>query len=259
MSRGSTFTLYRVYDGFKVPEDVVRGAIASAIARERRGLWSVKERSDEELELGLPLVLSAYSRSVDEPWEAEPKPQSVDEYRHRHFASTFLRKEGLWCDRLLEWTFCSWFDALVNEWNLNYYGPTSDTIVSREDASEILAAAEYLLSGRWESRELVLNNRYVNVLAKGNSSSEYWKYVKRAENEKKARVHTFEDAGCKVTIELPELSKRDEEDEWDCSEDNEQSERDLRRLCTALRAYLESGDYPWEKETRLMLVYEACG
>ena len=213
--------------------------------------------TDCQLAERLPPILSAYECPNHVPYQIDPDPETVEDYRLRYHTSTFLLKERLWCDRILSWNFGSMFDALIHHWGMGYYGVNTMLLVSEEEAKKILAAAEYLLSGGWTVKTLSPANEYVDILASGNSVWSYSKYVRRRKVEREKRVHTFSDAGCKVTVELPVAAAHsdDAEDEADDSG----VESDLRLLASALHTFLEADNWASDRETKLVLAYETWG
>ena len=110
---------------------------------------------------------------------------------------------------------------------------------------------------RYHTSTLSPANEYVDILASGNSVWSYSKYVRRRKVEREKRVHTFSDAGCKVTVELPVAAAHsdDAEDEADDSG----VESDLRLLASALHTFLEADNWASDRETKLVLAYETWG
>ena len=257
MSRGSTFALYRAYTKFKVPEETLKRVVAKGVAEARKELGIDASLTDCQLAERLPPILSAYECPNHVPYQIDPDPETVEDYRLRYHTSTFLLKERLWCDRILSWNFGSMFDALIHHWGMGYYGVNTMLLVSEEEAKKILAAAEYLLSGGWTVKTLSPANEYVDILASGNSVWSYSKYVRRRKVEREKRVHTFSDAGCKVTVELPVAATQsdDAEDEADDSG----VESDPRLLASALHTFLEADNWASDRETKLVLAYETWG
>lgn len=192
MSRGSTFALYRAYTKFKVPEETLKRAVAKGVAEARKELGIDASLTDCQLAERLPPILSAYECPNHVPYQIDPDPETVEDYRLRYHTST-------------------------------------------------LSPA----------------NEYVDILASGNSVWSYSKYVRRRKVEREKRVHTFSDAGCKVTVELPVAAAHsdDAEDEADDSG----VESDLRLLASALHTFLEADNWASDRETKLVLAYETWG
>lgn len=257
MSRGTTLTLYRAYRKFKVPDATISEAIAKEVEKVRKFYGKNISATDEQIAERVSPILSAYVYPGNVSyWEADD-PETIEDYRLRNHTSTFLREEGIWCDRLLEWDFCSTFDALVEHWGMSCYGENRMRLITSSEAEKMLAAAEYLLSCAWESKVLAPANEYVNILATGNSCWDYAKYTKRKKLEAMRRVHTFSDAGCRITVELPRVRKMD----WDEEDErcDEELESHLRLLASALHTFLDADNWASEKWSKLVLSYQAWG
>ena len=148
MSRGSTFALYRAYTKFKVPEETLKRVVAKGVAEARKELGIDASLTDCQLAERLPPILSAYECPNHVPYQIDPDPETVEDYRLRYHTSTFLLKQRLWCDRILSWNFGSMFDALIHHWGMGYYGVNTMLLVSEEEAKKILAEADNWASDR---------------------------------------------------------------------------------------------------------------
>lgn len=257
MSRGTTLTLYRVYKTFPVTDEQYQHAIDGYRKLHEECGWQDFNPND------VPLVMSIRPNDEYETDENGVRscvePRTVEEYRIKHRTGFFLRDNRIWCDRLLEWDFTSSFDALVDHYNLDYYGYKNNAvIIGEQDAKEMLSAIEYILGGIWDDRLAAsMHNKFVKLFTDGYQCLSYWKYVKRNKADASRRVYEFSQNGCHVTVRLPR--RKTSEDYYDCAEDNESVEYWLRNFATGLRAYLESDNWSLADKDELILVYSAWG
>lgn len=257
MSRGTTLTLYRVYKTFPVTDEQYERAISGY--RELHEWYGHQDFDPNDV----PLVMSIKPNDEYEINEngvrSYVEPRTVEDYRIKHRTGFFLRDDRIWCDRLLEWNFTSGFDALVDHFNLDYYGWRNEAvIIGKQDAREMLSAIEYILGGVWDHRlEASMHNKFVKMFTDGYQCCSYWKYVNRNKTDASRRVYEFSQSGCHVTVRLPGRKKG--EDDCDYAEDNESIESWLRNFATGLRAYLESDNWSFGDKEELILVYSAWG
>lgn len=281
MSRGSTLTLYRAYNNFKVDAEKIKAIKTEYVEYNKKHnhfyYWNDSRKTEEQQKAefeercntNIPLILNeTFTRDYE---YTEPEYKSVDEYRKRNYQSKIISTDGRRLDELLEWNFTSGFDCLINEWNLNYYAfRNNEFIIDKDTAKQLLAATDYLLGGEYsDSIERSMNNPFIRILAEGNTGDSYWKYVHRKRNAKKMEKFTFGDRDTvKVTVELPKKKKPkkgedgyDEEEEYlaELDESNETQEYYLRNLSNALKAFLYPEDYSYRNETELVLVYSCWG
>lgn len=278
MSRGSTFTLYRAYNNFKI-SDICRSNIIAAYHdynkehdwgyglgedlpnSEREKIVSEREKRWTE---DIPIVLNMdFSKDYD--FDKEEKFTDVDEYRKNNYSNFALRDDGRMCDKLLEWNFNSSFDCLIEHYNLNYYNFRDNAvIIPKEDAKEMLSAIEYLLGEKWDdSIEKSMNNPWIKIFSEGGNCDSYWKYVYRHRYDSRKNTYKFSENGVKVTVSFPNSKKHKECEEEDyraeLSESNETAEFYMRNTANALRAFLESDNWSYGNETELVLVYSSWG
>ena len=279
MSRGSTFTLYRAYNKFKVDDAQKRKILAEyhdfnkthdwgrsymesdSITEEER-IKALEERERKWTE-DVPLILNIDFRA-EYDFDCDKKCESVDEYRSMHYANYVIKDDGRYCDKLLEWDFTSSFDCLIDHYHLNYYNFRDNAvIITNETAKEMLTAVEYLLGGKWDDGlEISMNNPWIKIFADGNNCDSYWKYVNRHKRSPKD-TYNFSENGISVTVSIPSATKTaDKDDESylaELSESNEQMEFYLRNTANALRALVESDNWSYGDDTELVLVYSAWG
>lgn len=283
MSRGSTFTLYRAYNIFKVDKEKIESIRNEYVEYNRKNLqfryWPDSRKTEEEQKAELddrckndiPLILEeTFDRNRDYQY-GDKKYQNVDEYRRDNYQKYILSTDGRSMDKLLEWDFTSGFDCLINEWNLSYYNfKNNEYIIDVETAKQLLAAAEYLLGGEYsDSIERSMNNPYIHILSEGCTGDCYWKYVHRKRNARKMEKFTFgDDDTVKVTVEIPKKKKSEgedggygDEDEYAAEIDDSNNTQELyfRKLSNALSAFLESYSHSYDEETELILVYSCWG
>ena len=291
MSRGSTFTLYRVYNGFKADQKVI-DALKDEYYRynKRHDYFGEKDfftgkshtqeeilRNDKRLRENVPLVMELDFKS-ERDWCDRPKYGTADEMRKGLFANYVNRDSGEYMDKLLEWDFTSGFTCLIHEYSLNYDFLREAAVVEPEDARQMLAAIEYLLGGRYDDAvEASMNNRFIKVFADGNDCDSYWKYVYRHRFDGRRSEFDFEDpSGVKVKVTLPQkpgakksdgenVSEEDGEEDEDSiyfaemRESDREQEYYLRNAANALRALLESDNWSLHDDTKLVLVYSCWG
>lgn len=282
MSRGSTFTLYRAYNDFKI-SDKWRSKLLAAYhdfnkkhdwgcslsddlpENERNKILAEKEARWTE---DVPLVMNL-DFNADYSFDREKEyGDDVEKYRNKKYTNFVLRDDNRFCDKLLEWDFGSSFDCLIEHYHLNYYDfQNSAVIIKKEDAKEMLSAIEYLLGGKWDdSIEIAMNNPWIKIFSDGGNCDSYWKYVYRHRFDAKKKTFKFSDGGVEVTVKVPtnnsKKSKDDEDDEAylaELSESNDTAEFFMRNTANALRAFLESDNWSYGNETELVLVYSAWG
>ena len=257
MSRGTTLTLYRVYKTFPVSDEQYERAISGYRKLHEE---CVRREFDPK---DVPFVMSI---KPDDEYETDAngvcrcvEPRTIEDYRIKHRTGFFLKDDRIWCDRLLEWDFSSSFDALVDHYNLNYYGYRNEAvIIGKQEAKEMLSAIEYILGGVWDDRlEASMHNKFVKLFTDGYQCISYWKYVNRNKTDASRRVYEFSQNGCRVTVRLP--SRKKSEDYCDYAEDNESIEYWLRNFATGLRVFLEADNWSLDDKEELILVYSAWG
>lgn len=284
MSRGSTFTLYRAYNNFKIDETRQSQLRASYYDFNKKHDWGcslndgltesekskiIAEREKRWTE-DIPLVMNM-NFTADYNFEHDSKNcKTLEQYRNRKYANFVLRDDGRFCDMLLDWDFNSSFDCLIEHYNLNYCNfRDRAVIITKEDAKEMLSAIEYLLGGRWDDAiETTMNNPWIRVFSSGGNCDSYWKYVYRHRDAAKKTTYKFSDSGVEVTVNIPKCNSKKTEDgdeEYDesylaeLSESNETVEYNMRNAANALRAFLESDNWSYGNETELVLVYSSWG
>ena len=238
MSSGSYFTLYRKYNVIPTEADLkVRESTIEKYVKKNRENSLKDSQSEEDLKKDFPLVLdplyglkeSEYDE-VTKTWK-DLRDHSVS--GQRKSCQKILASDGSHLDEILEWHFGSDFTCLKNEWAMNGYNwNRSQHIVDKGTAKLILQACNYLLSGNWSTYfEHILDNPWINILAKGNDSNSYWRYIYK-NNKKMLR-------------------------DFESQEDHDDVEWQLKQIKFALETYLNSepSSTCFEDKVELMLVY----
>lgn len=281
MSRGSTFTLYRAYNNFKINEETKNKILTAYHDFNKKHDWyhdgafnenlteeekdKIKREREERWTNDIPIVLNLdFNENYNWDSSKNSDNETISEYRNRKYANYALKDDGRYCDKLLEWNFTSGFDCLIEHFGLNYCTfDRNSVIISIEDAKEMLTAVEYLLGGKWDdSLERSMNNKWIKIFSDGGNCDSYWKYVYRHKISKNGKIHKFSDNGVEVTVSIPSSNNNDEEDDYsfaETSESNEAMEFYLRNTANALRAFIESDNWSYGNETELILVYSSWG
>ena len=90
MSRGSTFALYRAYTKYRIPEETISRVVGKNVVEARKELGGEAALTDDQLAERLPPILSAYECPNHVPYQLDPGPETVEDYRLRYHASTLL-------------------------------------------------------------------------------------------------------------------------------------------------------------------------
>lgn len=278
MSRGSTFTLYRAYNNFKIDDESRSKLLENYYSYNKKhdwgGTWGEENLTEEKkAEItkekerrwreDVPIVMNL-DFSPDYDWERSGKTKTLAEFRNRRYTN-FVLNDGRFCDELLSWDFCSGFDCLIEHFHLNYCNfKDNSVIIDKGTAKEMLAAIEYLLNGVWDdSIEATMHNPWIKIFANGGNCDSYWKYVYRNSGRGcRKNIFKFSGDGINVVVKIPKAKKDGDEDdlyENELSESDESMEIYFRSAANALRAFLETDDYSYSGETELVLVYSAWG
>ena len=282
MSRGSTFTLYRAYNNFKIDDSLRSNLLSAYHDFNKKHDWGCSLSDDipddEKNKLlaerekrwtdDIPLVMNL-DFNPDYNFDHDMKDgESLESYRSRKYANFVLRDDGRFCDKLLEWDFNSGFDCLIEHYHLNYCNfRDNSVIITKEDAKEMLSAIEYLLGGKWDDTiEMAMNNHWIKIFSDGGNCDSYWKYVYRHRDVAKKKTYKFSEGGVEVAVNVPNCGSKNTENEDDneaylaeLSESNETAEFYMRNTANALRAFLESDNWSYGNETELVLVYSSWG
>lgn len=283
MSRGSYFSLYRSYEGFKADRATMDAVKDEYYKSNRDGSFfpnrnpfTGKERTEKELSEhekrlrdGVPLVMSLDFKAGSSENYCDRRPKTVEELSRKMFFNYVRRDDGTYLIPLLQWDFNSGFDCLINEYNMSPYDPGMASVeISLEDASKMLAAIEYLLGGKYDDDiEATMDTRFIKVFSEGNTSDSYWRYVDRHRYDKKKTEYEFRDpSGVSVKVTLPSSpskgkNRKGSEDEAyferEMSESNITQEFYMATAASALRAYLRSDDTM--DGSKLVLIYTCWG
>ncbi len=254
MSRGSTIIMYRMYKNCKVPDAVFEKA-KEAYANQDKKYPPLTKADLPNGVVDLPVIMNSTpfpGWKTIQKWEKSTNVKDVKKLNDGYF----LRDEKIWCERIMDWNFCSIFDCLVEHYDLNsYIRHKSMVVLSDQDVRDLYVASNYLLMGSWGKVE---PNPFVNILANENLGDSYWKYVYRNRVGKMKNIKIEQD-GYKINISCP-LPNEDEDAYADYSESNETFENIYTRLRNATALCLEKNDDLLENDpVKYFLVYERWG
>lgn len=231
MSSGSYFTLYRKYTTCKISSDELNKLIKMYVDENKNKLFG-ENRTEKEISKDIPIILNPFFETKKSICDKTVDKNDRSIISQRNMFNKILAKDGSYLDELLVWYFNSSFTCLKNEWNMNsYQWSNSKKIIDIPMAEFMLQGCNYLLNGNWSDEfERILNNKWINIFAKGDDINSYWKYIFR--NDKKS---------------LKEID----------NENNEEIEIQLSQVKNALETFLTSevNNPYYNCPTELMLVY----
>ena len=254
MSRGTTLTLYKKYN-LKMDSTEFKSVVRKYAEDNKKHDYSCgKKKPISEYAKDIPLVLERnpfQDRSVyDEKtgtWK-DNRPESNIENLKDKVVGHVDSRDGMYCSSLMEWSFGSSFDCLVNHFNIGSGGLRGSVIeISVADARKMLEAINYILGGNWDDKVATgMNNPYIYVFTEGYNCDSYWKY--RCRNRvTPSKTFKIKKDGYDITIKCPKSDAKKSDDdiasEFEINESNEAIESSLDTFRNGLLAFLRSNSW----------------
>lgn len=251
MSRGTTLTLYKKYD-YKMNNTDFKSVVKKYAENNKEHDYSPKKKSMKEYSKDIPIIMNInpfLSKSCyDEKTKTwfDPRPAKTIDTIKNNAISYVDSRDKMYCERMMEWSFGSSFDCLVELYNIGQYNYSGCAVeIDEATAQKMLEAINYILSGNWSDNiESALNNSFINTFTTGYSCDSYWKYVYRNKNSNK-KVFSIKKDGYDITIKCPDKKDDSNDDEYyaETEESNSSIEHSLNLFKYGLTTFLYSDNW----------------
>lgn len=281
MSRGTTLTLYKKYD-LKMNGPEFKSVVKKYALYNKEHDYSKTKKPMKKYEKNIPIIMninpfssySVYDENTKKWVDVRP-PKTIDVIRNNAISHVDSR-DKMYCERMMDWSFGSSFDCLVDLYNIGNYSFSGCSIEIEEDtARKMLEAINYIRSGNWsDSAEAAMNNPFVTTFTTGYNCDSYWKYVYRNKSKSK-KVFNLSKDGYDITIKCPVTKTENEEFEYieEMEESNRTIEYSLDMFRNGLTTFLnadntnrpyDSAKNPWlgydtYENYKYVLIYEYWG
>ena len=253
MSRGTTLTLYKKYN-LKMDDESFKGVVGKYAEHNKASDYSGAKKADEEYAKDIPIVMEV------EPFRQESKydeatgtwvdirPEKTLCNLKNKVVGHVDSRDHMYCSKLMEWSFGSMFDCLVNHFAINCCTFERSTVeITPTEARKMLAAINYILGGNWDDKVAVgMNNPYIYIFTEGYNCDSYWKYRYRNKMTPRKTFNISKD-GYEITVKCPDFEKkRDDDDDFmsmEINESNEFIESSLDEFRNGLLAFLRSDNW----------------
>lgn len=252
MARGSTLTLYKKYD-VKMDDDTFNSIVNKYIIYNREHDYSSKKKSDNVYGKDIPIVMplepfkkeSEYDEAT-QTWK-DLRPLPTFENIKNSLIGFVDSSDKMYCERIMEWSFNSSFDCLVEEYNLGHYGFSGTEMkITSSMAESMLIAINYILNGDWsEKAERGMSNRFIKTFTDGYNCDSYWKYIHRNSKNKNKKVFRVNQDGYDITIKCPVQKSSDSYETFgrENLESDEIIEHNLDMFRNGLLSFLKSDNW----------------
>lgn len=236
MSRGSYFTLYRKRKNDKVSAEIIETLKNEYFEFNKKSFFN-DNQDNEMLKMDIPLLMHSTFKA---------KCIEIDELNKE--SKLYYDIDGISYDKLLDFHFCSSFGCLIDRFRLDpYHFKNNSIFISKDEASKMLQAIEYVLSEDYSKKfESILNNEYVEIFGDG-----YSMFDDRFKKSSNPVYIDQDDTGYVMTFNDSGLDREVEE----CDND---IRFNLNRAKACLQAYLNAEEYAYDGE-ELVLEYSTYG
>lgn len=219
MSSGSYFTIYRKCKNVVLEAEKLQALRNEYIDAVKNGLFGYNKDNAKD---DIPLLLHDGYKSNSYDLECKN--------------NNFYDNDGILHERLLDFHFGSSFTCLKTEFNLNpYINKESSVFISKDEASKMLQAINYILSNDYSKKfEEILNNKYVDIFGDG-----YSLFDDRFK-QKKDRIYVDKNDDGYM------LSFGDEQYDIEVKETDDDIIFSLSRARSAIMAFLEAETYSYD-------------
>jgi hypothetical protein len=260
MSRGTTLTLYKKYD-LKMDDKSFRDVVRKYALQNKSFDYSKKKKSMKEYSSDIPLIMEIDAFRQESVYDPEKKVW-IDNRKENNlpnlkdFVLGYVdSRDHNYCNRMMEWSFGSSFDCLVDYFNIGHGGFKNSMVeISPSVGLKMLEALNYLLGGDWSDKtEKTMDNEFVRVFSEGSNGNPYFKYVNRKRN---FTDMSFEKNGCRFSVKVPKVKKEDDEYDLDIQEADSSTEWALDTFRAGLYAFLKSDNYKRHEDPYSWMGYD---